>query len=303
MTDTWQFWNESIAGKRPNFHADDPHCGFYRMKRREGGFIPVAYYMADGAIHCRVGDQDVTPERGQEIWHWVAGNPVSEQTYRSVAEEGKNWPDMDATVASHIGHNNPPDEAELIQEQIKSASAGISDYATIKDDDHQKRAQTLRSRLLELSRLADNKRVTLVRPHLDDMADINAKWQPLVKGAKADADIIASAMGTYEDAKAAEARKVAEAARIAAEKAASEGKPALVPVLIPVAPAVIRGAAGRAASVKVWREAIVTDWDACFAAFRDRLEVRSVLIKLAQSAVDVGHDVPGVTTEERRRIR
>ena len=93
--------------------VDDPQCGFYRKGvyergiTRNGVFIPteganskrigwepVAIFIAGDApvMVGRVGDHDLTGDDLNELWTWVAGNPISEETYRAIAENGETWP-------------------------------------------------------------------------------------------------------------------------------------------------------------------------------------------------------------------
>lgn len=328
MIYTYDFWQAALAGQKPEMNADNPHPGFYRTRRKNKAgqisYLPVAYFVRDNELICFVGDDEVPLERGQEIWTYTGQHPVTEEAYRAVAERGENWPDIDAVVASQstqLSNNPPTDPAELLKEQIESAAAGIGDYAVIDSDAIRDRAQSLRSRLLELRLAADKEKDTAKRPHIEAGKQIEAKWKPLIEAAKSAADTIATAMGLWEDKKrkaAAEARAAAEAAsrkaaaeaEAAARKAAEEGRPAPIAAPIPVAapipqvaPAPIRGGYGRAASVKVKPVATVVDYLAAVAYLIEQPDIRAAIDKTAQRLVDDGHTVPGVTVEEKAKIK
>lgn len=300
--DRYAYWRAALRGEKPEANPDNPQPGFYRMRKGKGGpFVPVAVFYDDKDALW------VTPDSAREKWEYFCDKPISHEVYTAVAERGENWPDIDATVAEQqrqrIGGNNPPeDEAIILQEQIEAAAAAVNAYAKITDDETHRKAQTLRSRLLELSGTADKRREALKRPHLEASKEIDAKWQPLVKMAKSFADSIRTAMEAWENEKLRREREEQRKAEEAARKAAEAGKPAPVAPPPPAAPPPIKGAAGRAASVKLVRVATVTDQDAVYRYMRDRPEVTGLLANLAQRAVDAGHDVPGVTIEERRKV-
>lgn len=300
----------SDIGKALPVHEGDPKPGFYRKRRfKQGPFDPVAIWRGDdGKMIALVGAK---PSDASEIWTYVCRNPVSEESYRDAAA-GKGWPDE----APGIGHNaGPANDFDTLADQIESARACVADYAQIEDDEKQAQAQSARARLNELSREADKRRTEEKAPHLEASKAVDAKWQPLVKTAKAAADDIAKAMGAFETAKARKAaeerRRQEDEARKAEEarRAAEAGGKTIEPVEIAPPPqepepvkTVVKGGYGRAASVKVVRIATVVDQDAAYQAMRTHPELVRMIAQLAQRAVDAGHEIAGVTFEEERRV-
>ena len=73
----------------------NPHAGSYRMPRsilrRPQDVYPGGLARTNGRMMCRYGDDDVTVERGEEIWERVGNHPVSEQAYRGAAQFNKPW--------------------------------------------------------------------------------------------------------------------------------------------------------------------------------------------------------------------
>ncbi|WP_146617824.1 hypothetical protein [Rhodoplanes serenus] len=279
--------------------------------------VPVAIWGDAGALWCKVEGSVYGGDRVALAWQRI-NLPITEEVYRAVAERGEPWPDIDPTVADQIragiGGNQPPqDEAEILREQIDAARAGIAEYASIGDDEACNRAQSLRARLLELGSKADKIREREKRPHFDAAKAVDARFMPLVKDAKDGADRLRRVMEAYMTAKAkreAEERRIAEQARLAeeAKRRASEPGPVQPPApeLPPPAArasAPIRGAYGRAASIKpVIVITDVTDWPALLAYYSDHPEVRALVRRLADRAVAAGEAVPGVATEEQRKI-
>jgi hypothetical protein len=102
MSDPYSYWMSALAGEKPKCFVDDPQLGFYhkgvyqRGITRKGIFIPqeganskrvgwepVAIFMNEGEMTGRVGDEDLTGDALNELWTWVAANPISEEDYRS----------------------------------------------------------------------------------------------------------------------------------------------------------------------------------------------------------------------------
>lgn len=322
---SYDYWHEALKDpskvgtpKLP-VHDGEAHPGFWRRRVSKGGaFVPVAIFPHEGKL---VALQNGKPMDAGEIWPWVCRFPVSEEAYRAKIE-GRPWPDEDASVTTSleppspgIGHNEgPTDEAEIIKGQIEAASAGISDYETIENDEAAAKAQALRSRLLELSGDADKKREALKRPHLDAGKAVDEAWQPLVKAAKAAADKLRAAISAHETRKfKAEQEAQAKATKEAAEKAAQQAEAggqtdAPAPPPPPSAPAAapktsVRGAYGRAASVKTKKVCTVKDIDAAFGFLKTHKELVEKISELAQRAVDAGYSVPGTEVEEVRDVR
>lgn len=318
MPASYDYWLAALNGNFMPVHDGDAQPGFYRKRTsRAGPFVPVAIWEQDGSLIALV---DGKAGDAAELWSYVCQHPVTEETYRLRVETGK-WADEDAAVTESLapppsGHNQgPTDEAEILKGQIDAATAGAGEYAEITDDDAAKKAQSLRARLNELSGLADKKREAEKKPFFEAGKAVDARYQPLVKAAKAAADAIARALGAHETRKQREADRlaaIAEEARIKAERAAvraaAAGKPAPpspTPAPAPEAPvpaAKIAGAYGRAANVKEVKIATVTDQDAVYGYMKARPELTELLAKLAQRAVDAGHTVPGVTVTTEKKV-
>jgi len=318
MYDVYAWWRSAIDGKPGPIHDGDPQCGFYRRRTRKNGpFVGVAIY-PDPATGEIVGVCDRALVDGDELdrlWLWVAKNPVTEDAYRDWEKNGI-WPDDHPTIEHpEPGHNQPPadNEIEALRDQIASAKAGAGEFAEIKDDKTASKAQAFRARLNELSKQADKKRDELKRPHLEAGRAIDKEWMPLVKDAKAAADQIRKALSAHETRKARaaeEARRKAEEEQrrreAEAAKAAAAGMPAPAPEPTPQpepAPtAQIKGAYGKAASVREVLIAEVVDQDAAYQAMRTHPELVDLIRKLAQRAVNAGHEIAGVKVVKERRV-
>lgn len=322
VVDRWSWWRAALAGNIGPIHDGDAQQGYYRVRNQAGGFDPVAIFYPEGSdeLVAYRSNREVRPD---EIWTFACRNPVSFDAYQQ-AVSGGGWHDDDPTVAAQItpappgvGDNSGAvDEAEILLDQIEAAKKGAGAYKTITDDATLAKAQSLRSRLNELSGEADKKREALKRPHLEAGKAIDTKWQPLVKSAKQAADDIRAAMATWETKKLndqREAERKAEQDRLAAQEAARKaveaGKPAPEPepIAAPVAtaPAPIKGTYGKAASVSVKIVVkTVDDWPALAVYMSGHPENQELLRTLAQRALNAGRTgIPGITTAEEASVR
>jgi hypothetical protein len=322
MTDEYAFWRAALAnpvaiGETLPVHDGDPQPGFYR--KRNGNKEPwqaVAIWRHEGRLVAFVNGRDAD---AATIWTFVCRNPISEAAYHD-AMSGKPWADQDAVVAEQIapgaGHNSAGiDEAALLAEQIEAAKKGCAAYAKIADDETLTKAQSLRSRLLELKGQAEKAHKKEKEPHLEAGRAVDKKWLPLAKDAEAAAKSVRDAMDAWETEKLRARREAerqaqiaAEVARIEALRAAEAGKPAPAPSPPPAAPVEtmptpIKGAYGRAASVGVVNVVTgIADQDALYAFLKNHPDLIACMLDLAKRAVAKGLDVPGVEVQERARV-
>jgi hypothetical protein len=311
MTANYDFWIKALkdpseVGKSLAVHDSDLQPGFWRKKEKDGTFTPVAVWEKEGKMLAVVGVKRIRATVPEELWTYICRYPVTENAYRVCLRDGK-WPD-DATVRSApaIGDNNPPADPVLaLAEEIENAEKNAqAEFGEINSDEQAARAQSARSRLLELRSAADNKREELVAPHLKAQQETNKIWMPLVQKAKAAADNIRAAMSAWETKKAkaaAEAQRKAEAERQA--NAAKQDNP--VEEEAPPAPAPttqVRGGYGRAASVRLVLIAKVTDQNLLYPFLAGHKELSDFMAVLAQRAVNAGHKPPGVEITEERRV-
>lgn len=314
MTNQYDFWMRALAGEEVGgltlpVHEGEIHSGFFRKRtKKAGGYDAVALWRdVTGTLICLLNGRETNP---QDVWPYCASHAISEQHYRDFMATGQ-WFDGDMSVSASlqpppIGHNQT-DPIEALKDQIESALQGVDAYAEVKDDATAAKAQSLRSRLLELSRTADKTRETEKKPFLEAGKALDAIYQPLVKSAKAGADAIAKALGAHETRKAREeaARRAAEAeeARKIALRHGPLGAENEVPEPAPApAAAKISGAYGRAASIRTVRIAEIADQDKVYFVSKRNAEVSALLAKIAQAALNQGIILDGVTVREERKV-
>lgn len=339
----YDYWKDSLAGKKPKMFVDSPELGFYRKgvyerdpkgNNRRVGWTPVAIFMHDGALAAAIGSRPLETDRDKinEIWSYCAANAISEKWFRAV-ERGEPWPDAhDATKnkpaepvkdLSQDGENGKPlaladvkelPEQKLVRE-LADAKAGVSQYDKIDSDTMAGQALSLKNTITTKAGDLDKIREALVRPHIDAQRDVNDRINPHIKDAKLQTATLLQSIGAWEDQKR-EAARIAEQARqtqiqehaAAALKAKQSDAPPPPPLEtvksnVPPPSTQVAAAVGRKASVKVSKFVTKIDLDKAFAQFRNEPAVNACLIALAQRAVDAGLSVDGAIIEERSVVR
>lgn len=243
--DPWSGWRAllqglDIEGVKVPVDPNTPFTGYYRSKRQDKTFAPVAYWIDNKTKEwvCLVDGRQIDTERAIANWPFVSRYPISHAWYKAVAEEGKPWPDADERLTSQalsaapyadesnprevIGGNNPPEETPVVmmRNKIDAAKGGLKDYVKINDEETLAKAKSLKNRLTELSGEAKKEREKLSRPHLDALDEIRSEWSPLVDEPAADAKTINNEMDAYATRKLQAQR--AEEARVKAEQDAAD---------------------------------------------------------------------------------
>lgn len=330
---SYDFWKAAMAGEKPKMFVDDPQLGFYRrqVKQRDAkgnnkrvGWMPIAVftvsYGTDDTIVARVGDRDVTGDALNELWSYIAGNPISEETYRAVAERGEPWPGELATVPAAnrevtSADNDPP---EVLTDKDHAAGIDTAISAAIKSVTNETEAsQALgsKNRIAELRLAADKAGKALYDPPFREYKRLHGLWSPMVARADVAEKSLQKSILTFREkerqriaaeqaAAGAKQREIDEANERAAQRAIAAGIPEEVPDVVdveqPAAPAPILPTYGTKKlkeEVKTFLDS-VNDFDAVYTYFKDTAEVKTFLTTLATAAVKAGRTVPGTTTRQ-----
>src|SRR5882672_4102644 len=100
--DSFEWWQNALAGTRGQISADSPESGFYRQKRKDGTFEPVAYWKdaETGEQRCHInGRQPQDPLRMFETWPYASRYPITSEAYWHRMDTGA-WLDNDAGAAA-----------------------------------------------------------------------------------------------------------------------------------------------------------------------------------------------------------
>lgn len=322
----FSWWTAALAGNRGPIFDGEPMHGFYRQRNQAKEYEPVAYWKDEntGELRCHVNGRAPSEQRALEMWPYVSRNPITAEAYWYFIDNRK-WLDEDAGAAAAAkGPEIDPatDPAGSLAAEITAAKAGLPAYKTIESDEQAAKGQTLRSTLTGLAGKATKAYEALNRPLLDEQQRIRKVWFPLRDDAAAGAEDIRKALGAWEDIKrenarraADEAERAARAAALAHAKAAADAEKNNQPAPPPPEPAApslpntpppatkIKGASGRAASVRLKKVVTAIDIDKAFQQFRDDPELYAFLLDLSQKVVDAGFVAIGATIEEKADIR
>jgi hypothetical protein len=295
----WDWWFEALdrkkAGQKLDMNPDNPHAGFYRQPRKafygaRRTFLPVAYWPGEnGKLNCRLGDEDIPPERGQALWQSVGNHPVTEEAYRKVAQEGGQWPDEHELVA--MGDNLPPEEMtfegmrDAIEPRATEARKRL-EGPPIKDQDEGDRLANLADALAQLWKQADDLRRAEKRPHDEAAAAVQKKWAPILLAAETYKNLKYKLLTPWLKAMEEKAKQeTEEAIRMGAVEVVETRRPRV-------------GTRGRAVTLKALKHAKIINYDEALQFFKESPDVRQLVQDLANRAVRAGIAVPGTETIE-----
>lgn len=342
MSDEFQNWRDALAGKEVALHVDTPRSGYYKMRNgRDGPYQPVAIWMRDGELTCRVAGDYRDPVK---VWSWCAKNPVSKDDAKFAFANG-SWPG-DAPATATVGDNSKHygegfdglqaevnDYAELCRQFLADAQKAGGIKTKAQADQAGNMADAIGDVKGGLARKADVSRETLTAPHVAAQKEINGQYKPLVDIGKAIAADLRKAAAAWSKAEQARLQAIADAearkaqaaadAKAKAEREAWEREQAerrfqtpgevieldLVPPP-PSAPAIVAekvvvhvgGQRGNKRSLKTRRVAVIEDYAKALAFFAENSDVKAVIQTLAQRAVTAKMPVPGVGVREKETL-
>jgi hypothetical protein len=325
MTNSYKFWQSSLAGENPKMFVDQPELGFYRspIKERDAkgnnkrtGWKAVAVFMHNGMptarVHAGSYVHDVIGDGLNELWSYIAGNPISEETYRAVAERGEPWPGelpvipaADREVAK--ADNSEPERPLDVQHATAVDNAIAAALKAVTNEAEAAQALGSKNRIAELRLAADKAGKAIYDPIYRTYTAEQKKWSPIVARAAAKEKELNTAILTFRERErqriaaeaAAKQREIDEANAKAAELdiALAELPTEVVePVIVAPTPIVATyGTRKLKEEVKTFLDT-VNDFDAVYTYFKETAEVKAFLTTLATAAVKAGRTVPGTTT-------
>lgn len=328
----WAWWQNALAGNIGPIHDGDPQQGYYRTRFKDKPWEPVAIWFEDGKWHAMRGDHQVD---ASDVWTWCCRNPISYEAY-TKAIEGAGWDDEPETPA--IGHNLPTDPFEALQVEFAAEREQAEAFMRkpITTQAEADRAAIWSKRLSTIAKKATDLHKVEKQPHLDAGRAVDDKWRTL----KDEPDAISKKLKRHMDAflqeearkererqaaARAEADRIqreADAARVAAERAAAKNDNDAAAIaaqnnaiaeaerLAQQAAAAERDAQARNASagrtgakvsLRTFVYAEVTDFDALLMALKDRAEIKEVVETLANRAARSGVELAGMAIRSEQR--
>ena len=303
---TW--WQNALKGERGPIDGDNPRAGYYRSKAKDKTLGAVAYWYDSNSseLRCQQNGRDIDDLRAREMWPHVSRRPIAEDVFWHFRDTGV-WKDIDEAaqipaaeiVRAGMAAAEVAAPYECLTVDIAVAKDSAAKYAKVESDEEMALAQSLRGKLQELAGKADKLRTEEKEPFLTAGREVDEKWQPMIKVAKAAADGIRKALEGFND------WKLEQSAKAAAATAMAESQGATRPVASNAPPpsTQIRGGGSRAASVTVKPVVTAVDLDKAFKQFRDAPELEELFIRLAQRAIDAGLPCEAATVERKSVVR
>lgn len=328
--DDYAYWRAALAGEKQPIHENEPHVGFWAKRQKGGPRLPVAIWRGEaGELVALVGfDGSAKLGDAGDLWTWIVRDPVSEADYRTAFSAGA-WPsDPPAAPAASTSDGAPrPNASDDPAESLRDELAGEMDLANefldkpIATDTDADRAAIWAKRLGDLAKRADSERETEKAPHLEAGRAVDAKWKPIVDGAKDLSTRLKKHVEPFliekrriEDEKRRKAEEEARRLREAAERAAREASEKDEAAQREAAEALRRaqdaerateakagtsaGRTGAKVALRTERRARIVDYDACLVALKDHPDMRALVEQLANRAVRAGVALAGVEVEE-----
>lgn len=335
----WQWWQTALAdpsqiGKTLIASESDPQQGYYRTRRKDGQWEPVAIFYPEGS------DQIVGYRNGREVrdvnelWVWSLRQPISYEAYEKAMAGGgfDDEPPAPARIGDNSGDSDPFEalrieylgEKELAEEFMKQkvTTQAQADKVAI----WAKRLTAIKSKAEGLHKVEK-------QPHLDAGRAVDDKWREL----KSEPDELAKRLKAHikpflqeqiraEEERQRKARDEAEKARRAAEEAArkaAEGAQqserdreaaareadrlaaqAKAAAEEAEARKVNAGRTGARVSVRVEKVGVVTDYGkaaAALVAMRHK-DIIEIIDKLAQRAAKAGMPFDGMEIKDEEKV-
>jgi hypothetical protein len=335
----------AVAALKINFmHPGHDDEGYYRKPITEAalgadgktngkkniiGWVPVAYYLSDptsadgvelcGVIGSGASLRNMTPEEvaDTDLWSWVAGNSIDYETYKLVAEDGGEWPDL--KQPARLSENNAPaDAAPVTPNEHKAAIQAVAATVPTKiaSKEEAEVALGIKNLLAEKRLAADKAGRAIYEPLYREYQRIQKVWAPIPKIAEtAEGTITRLYNGWLEAERRRVAAENAEIARKAEEEAERNARAADRAIIAgeeppppevteeeykPVIPEPVKPVYGgaRAAKAELKTFVDIVDEGKVAAYFRGDAELVAVLQKLAERATKAGAEVPGTTTRQ-----
>jgi hypothetical protein len=223
IVNVWEWYQKALANPSAigssslPVSEDTPKAGYYRVRRKDGPWEPVAiFYPEDSAtlVAYRNGNEvrDINA-----LWVWCCRNPVEFDAYEA-AMEGKGWAD-EPTAAPGIGDNSgdaDPFDALRIEYlgEKEQAEAFIKEKVTTQAQAD--KVGIWAKRLTAIKTKAEGLHKVEKQPHLDAGRAVDDKWRDL----KTEPDELAKKLKAHiQPFLSAKLRAEQERARKAAEEA------------------------------------------------------------------------------------
>jgi len=299
----YAWWRAAAyEGKFGPIHEGQPELGYFKL-RRSGDPVCIELHQpidpetgeldGDEDIRARVGTaQSAQWRNAEEIWTWVASNPVRHEDYKVAYDTGQ-WPgDLpnDAMAPAADSFEGLVEQIEIVLTLADAVPEELTDKLQADT------AANIKDRLKDLWDALEALRVEEKRPYDEGAKAVQDKFKPELTKASVVRDSLSVRVGRYLG-------KIREAAMKAAREAAREagGDEAAEAIVAPVVR--VGGASGRKTGVTMVKKGLITDWDKAYMAVREDGKVREAIDKAIQRLVKAGAKPEGVSVTEEASAR
>lgn len=179
LVNRWGWWIDALRGKFGPIHDGEPQQGYYRVRRKDSPWEPVAIWQ-DEDSGAWLAYRDGKEVRAEDIWTWCCRNPISFEAYEKAVAGGgfDDEPKTAPGIGDNSGEADPFDalrieylgEKELAEEFMKQkvTTQAQADKVAI----WAKRLTTIKTKAEGLHKVEK-------QPHLDAGRSVDDKWREL----------------------------------------------------------------------------------------------------------------------------
>lgn len=333
VVNRWTWYFDALKGKFGPIHDGDPQQGYYRVRRKDGPWEPVAIWQDEDSA-AWLAYRNGKEVRAEDIWTWCCRNPITHDAYEK-AMAGGGFDDEPATapgIGDNSGEADPFDalrieylgEKELAEEFMKQkvTTQAQADKVAI-----------WAKRLTAIKTKAEGLHKVEKQPHLDAGRAVDDKWRDL----KTEPDELAKRLKAHiksflqeqiraEEDRQRKAREEADRIRRQAEDEAraareadnhsdkahaeAEARQRELEAQARAAEAeaearkVNAGRTGARVSMRIEKVGIVTDYAKAAAALvaMNHKDLKAVIDQLAQRAAKAGMPFDGMEIREEEKV-
>ena len=299
----WYALQKALANKTPvpPFHDGKPQGGCYLIKyKHPDNPVPVRISRENGEIIVLVDGIKSTSHNG--VWMSCGRTPATWDAYLHRMKHG-TWPYPSSGATSGIGDNSGaelplPERVTLETSKALAWLEAIS--GTIKTEQQAHDAANVADEIAKLCLKLEKVHEEEKAPHWAECKRLDAELLDPAKKGREVSVRLKRLVGKFADAAKEAARKRQEAHDIKAVEILNRG---FEPPAAPTPPPTSFGTTGRKVNISAKLVAKVTDFDKVYHFSRDEPELKALLQKFAQRAVDGGVLPPGVERVEETSVR
>lgn len=183
--DDYQWWRTArehpdwIGTPKLMIHEDQPECGYYRRRGRDGQWQPVAIWRdPDVGLVATATVKEIRVTQLSALWISSCRDPIDEDAYHK-AIEGGGFPDEPPPPA--MGDNLPTDPYERLNAELFGERELAEEYlrTPVRTQDDADKVSILAKRLHEIGKRADREHAREKAPVSEEIKRIDNRWREL----------------------------------------------------------------------------------------------------------------------------